>query len=144
MPLPAQKFREVVFQMLYSANFCFETEEMIPFMMGELRTTRKVIFEAKAKVEQILAKSAEIDALISSFSSEYSFERISRVELTLLRLGLFELLFDPYLDPKIVMAEGVRLCRKFGTPESAQFVHAILDGVYQKHASSASRIPEPV
>lgn len=144
MSLPQQKFREAVFQMLYSIGFGAEAEEMVPFMMGELKTTRKAIFEVRAKVNEISGRLSEIDALIASFSTEYSFERISRVELTLLRLGLFELLFHPSLDPKIAMAEGVRLCRKFGTPESAQFVHAILDGVYKKHASQASTVPQTV
>ena len=134
MPLPPQKFREAVFQILYSYDFEPGSEEIVPFMMQELQATRRSMAEARARVEQILAKMEEIDPYIVNGSTEYSFERISRVEKTILRLGFFELFFDPSIPDKVAIAEAVRLCRKFGTPESSQFVNAILDGVYKKHA----------
>ena len=144
MPLPPQKFREAVFQILYSADFGSESDAMVPFMMQELQTTRRAMLEAKSRVGEILARQTEIDKIITAASTEYTFERISRVEKTLLRLGCFELLFDPSLPAQIVIAESVRLCRKFGTPESAQFVNAILDGVYKKHGAPAPNVPQPV
>ena len=145
MPLPPQKFREAVFQILYSSDFnAGEGEEMVPFMMQELKTTRKAMMDARDRAELVGAKLPEIDARIGTASTEYSFERISRVEKTILRLGFFELLFDPSLPPKVVIAEAIRLCRKFGTPESAQFVNAILDGVYKKNGAPAPEIPQPV
>ena len=134
MPLPPQKFREAVFQILYSYDFGAGSEEMIPFMMQELQATRRAMSDAHARVGQVLAKLGEIDPEIAAASTEYSFERISRVEKTILRLGLFELFFDSSIPPKVAIAEAIRLCRKFGTPESSQFVNAILDGVYKKRA----------
>jgi transcription antitermination protein NusB len=142
MPLPPQKFREAVFQILFSADFSSEPEEIVPFMMQELQATRKAMIEAKERVNQVLAKLPEIDDVIAAASTEYSFERISKAEKTILRLGLFELLSDPAIPPKVVIAEAIRLCRKFGTPESAQFVNAILDGVYKKNGSAAPAIPQ--
>lgn len=144
MPLPPQKFREAVFQILYSSDFGSEPEEMVPFMMEELKTTRKAMLEARGRVDHALTKQPEIDEIITTASTEYSFERISRVERTILRLGLYELLFDSTLPPKVVIAEAIRLCRKFGTPESAQFVNAILDGIYKKNAAPAPEIPQLV
>jgi len=132
MTLPPQKFREAVFQILYSRDFQLDEEiEIIPMMMQELKTTRRNMGEAAERVKAILAKNEEIDERIQAASTEYTFERISRVERTILRLGIFELLFDPSIPPKVAIAEGVRLCSKFGTPESSQFVNAILDGVYK-------------
>ncbi len=144
MALPQQKFREAVLQILYSSDFGLDSEEMVPFMMHELKTTRRAMLEAQGRVDLILSKLLEIDPMISSASTEYTFERISRVEKTILRLGLFELLFDPSIPPKVVIAEAIRLCRKFGTPESAQFVNAILDGVYKKHVPQTAEIPQPL
>jgi N utilization substance protein B len=136
MPLPPQKFREAVFQILFSKDFESAGEEMIPFMMQELSTTRRNMLDANMRADQVLAKLADIDPLIASASTEYTFERISRVERTILRLGMFELFFDSVpLPAKVVIAEAIRLCRKFGTPESAQFVNAILDGVYKKNVA---------
>ena len=103
-------------------------------MMQELQATRRAMSDAHTRAHQVLSKLSEIDPQITTASTEYSFERISRVEKTILRLGLFELFFDSAIPPKVAIAEAIRLCRKFGTPESSQFVNAILDGVYKKRA----------
>jgi len=135
--LPPQKFREIVFQILYSADFISGEEgEMIPFMMQELKVTKRSMVDAHDRMNQVLKKLDVIDAAITEASTEYSFERISRVEKTILRLGLFEILFDEKVPPKVGIAEAIRLCRKFGTPESADFVNALLDGIYKKNETA--------
>ena len=142
MALPPQKFREIVFQLLYSSDFApLDPEHSIPFMMGELKVTRRSMVEAHARVCAIAEKLGEIDEKIAASSTSYSFDRISRVERTILRQGIFELLFDPDLPPRVAIAEAIRLCRKFGTPESAQFVNAILDDVLKQNASSNQPLP---
>lgn len=135
MALPPQKFREAVLQMLFSNDFDVSSEEIVPFMMEELKTTRRAMADALSRMNQVISKFDEIDALITAGSTEYSFERISRVEKTILRLGIFEILYDSTIPPLVAIAEAIRLCRKFGTPESSQFVNAILDGVYKKNAA---------
>jgi N utilization substance protein B len=144
MALPPQKFREAVLQILFSQDFITASDEIVPLMMEELKTTRRAMLDAQARAYQVGSKLDEIDAHISSGSTEYTFERISRVEKTILRLAFFELFFDETIPPKVAIAEAVRLCRKFGTPESSQFVNAILDGVYKKNAAPAAEEPLPV
>lgn len=131
MALPPQKFREIVFQILFSRDFEPGDEgEIIPFLMEELKVTKRSMLEADAKANLVIAKQAELDERITPASTEYTFERISRVEKTILRLGAFEILHDASIPPKVAIAEAIRLCRKFGTPESANFVNAILDAIY--------------
>jgi N utilization substance protein B len=139
MPLPPQKFREAVLQILFSQDY-EKSDEIVPFMMEELKTTRRAMSEAYERAGQMREKLDEIDEKITKASTEYSFERISRVERSVLRLSLYELLFDATIPPKVAIAEAVRLCRKFGTPESANFVNAILDGVY-KGAAPRESVP---
>jgi N utilization substance protein B len=141
MPLPPQKFREAVIQILYAQDFASDSEEIVPFMMEAIKTTRRAMLDAQERVGLVVAKLGEIDAIIAEASHEYTFERISRVEKTILRLGLFEILFDDEVPPKVAIAEAVRLCRKFGTPESSQFVNAILDGVYKKNVAPEEPLP---
>ncbi len=121
MALPPQKFREIVFQILFSSDL---TEETALMLMHELKVTRKAVLEANQMARNVREKLAQIDEKISLCSTDYAFERISNVEKTILRLGFYEL---EKLPPPIVIAEAIRLARKFGTPESAQFVNAILD-----------------
>jgi len=128
MALPKQKFREIVFQLLFSDDFGSD-EEVITLLMSELAVSKKTVREAIEHKAQIETKQTEIDRLIAHTSKAYDFERISRVERSILRLGIYELLHDASIPLKVAIAEAIRLARKFGTPESASFVNAVLDAV---------------
>ncbi len=139
MSLPPQKFREIVFQILFSAGFePYGLDETALMLMGELKVTKRAVREASERASEVLAKLVEIDKKISDASHEYQFDRISSAEKCALRLGLFELLYDPSLPPKVAIAEAIRLTRKFGTPESGHFVNAILDAVYKHELELAA------
>jgi transcription antitermination protein NusB len=144
MALPVQKFREMVFQMLYAFDFAStESEEMIDLMMQELKVSKKSAREADLRMRAILEKVEEIDQKIRPASTEYQFERISSVEKNILRMGIFELCYDESIPPKVAIAEAIRLCRKFGTPESANFVNAILDSIYKATPCASKSVSSP-
>jgi transcription antitermination protein NusB len=132
MPIPRQKFREIVFQLVYSSDFSeVEDADMIPFMMQQLMVTKKVMCLALERKKAIESKREEIDQLVAKTATAYNFERITRAEKNILRLTVFELLYDASIPQKVVIAEAIRLARKFATPEGAAFVNAILDTLYQ-------------
>lgn len=133
MPIPQQKFREIVFQLIYSGDFAGSTdEEMTSFMMQQFAVTKKVVREAIERQKLVEAKRDDLDLQIKNASVAYDFDRITRIERNILRLSLYELLFDQTIPPKVVIAEGIRLARKFASPEGANFVNAILDSIYKK------------
>ncbi len=132
MALPQQKFREIVFQVLYCLELGGSAEdEIVSLIMKELQVTKRSVRLAYQQVGKILEKQQIIDETIRAISTSFSFERIQTVEKNILRLSIYELLFDDQLPKKVVIAEGMRLARKFGTPESANFVNALLDAVYK-------------
>jgi N utilization substance protein B len=133
MSVPLQKFREIVLQLLFSYDICgMEEEEMIPLLMAELSVTKKTVRMARDRVRLIVSKLSEIDSLIAKATRSYSFERIQSVERNILRLGVFELLLDEAIPPKVAITEAMRLARKFSTSEAALFVNAILDHLHKK------------
>lgn len=135
MALPPQKFREIVFQILFCRDFSVdEPQEVGALLMKELKVTRKTMGEAAGRADLVEKRLAELDETIARFSPEYSFERISRAEKSILRLGVFELMHDVSIPPKVAIAEAIRMCRKFGSPESAKFINGLLDSVY--HAAT--------
>jgi N utilization substance protein B len=136
MGIPPQKFREIVVQLLYSQEYGdLERSYVVPFMMKELEVTKRSMNDVLDRVLKVKEKLSEIDILI--VSNDYSFERISKVELSIIRLAIYEMLFEESIPPKVSIAEAVRLCRKFGSPESSHFVNAILDHVYKSRLSSS-------
>jgi transcription antitermination protein NusB len=133
MPVPQQKFREIVFQLLYSHDIGqAEERDMLALMMAELAVSRKVVRDAQSKMNAIADHLPAIDQLIAKHSHGYAFERIQSVERNILRLGIFELLYDSTMPSKVAIAEGLRLARKFGSPEGASFVNALLDTIYKE------------
>ena len=125
-----QKFREIVFQLLFSCAFAeTDAEDVASFMMHEHAITKKVLYTALEERGRIEEKKEEIDRIITESSKMYAFERIGRTELAILRLGIYELLYAPAVPPKVAISEAIRLCRKFASPEGSAFVNAIMDKV---------------
>lgn len=126
------KFREVVFQLLYSADFnqC-PLEDIMAMVMEKVAITKKVVREAYAMQQLVMARKEEIDVMIKKHAQNYQINRIPKVEYNVLCLGIYELLYCPELSFKITISEAIRLSRKFATKESANFVNAVLDSVYQ-------------
>lgn len=135
MALSPQKFREIVLQLLYSQDMAKPDEDlMLELISTELEISKKNVKAAQERIRQIQEKLEEIDRLIASVSSSYDFDRIQKVTKNILRIGVFELYFDPSIPPKVAIAEAIRLSKKFNTPESVSFVNALLDHLYQMHS----------
>ena len=120
------------------AFFLAEESEVLPFFMEEHQATKKAMGDALRRAQAVEGHLEEFDQKIGPASTEFSLERIGRVELSILRLALYELSYDTEVPPKVVLAEAVRLCRKYGTPGSAQFVNAVLDRIYKCEPVAAS------
>jgi N utilization substance protein B len=132
MALSQQKFREIVFQILYSLDTAHPDENvMVDLMMNELAVSKRNVRLALEKAQKIISHLADIDAKISFVSISYDFDRIQKVIKNILRLGVFELFFETEIPHKVIIAEAIRLSKKFSTPESASFVNALLDQIYK-------------
>ncbi|NGX61154.1 MAG: hypothetical protein K940chlam9_00635 [Chlamydiae bacterium] len=126
--LPPQKFREVVFQCLFSFDAGEGDEKgLVALLMKQLALSSKYVKRGLEYAQKIWEEREELDARIANRSQEYALERIHKVERTVLRMSLFALLHEKELSPKIVISEALRITRKFSTKEGSQFVNVILD-----------------
>ena len=73
----------------------------------------------------------DIDEQIAKETHSYEFKRIYSIERNILRLGVYEMLYDDQVPPKVAIAEAMRLGKKFGTPASVAFINAIMDHLYK-------------
>lgn len=122
-----RKNREIILQLLFAFDFGGEPgEELVCCLMQVLSMTRQAVKAASEKAVEIWAERELLDNEISSRSEAFDFERIGRVERSILRLGLFELHAEELPSP-VVIAEAVRLAKKFASPEAAGYVNALLD-----------------
>ncbi len=69
----------------------------------------------------------ELDEAITRHSQHWRIERIGRIELTILRLGMYEMLHRPDVPVKVAINEAVELAKQFGDANSPSFINGILD-----------------
>ncbi len=70
-----------------------------------------------------------IDARISANSSNWSLGRMSKIDLCIIRLAVFELVSRPDIPKSVTINEAIEIAKKFGSEESPAFVNGILDEV---------------
>jgi N utilization substance protein B len=90
---------------------------------------------AEDLVAGVVANRTAIDGLIEEKSKNWALGRMARVDLSILRLAVFELLFRPDIPKNVTINEAIEVAKKFGTEDSPAFVNGILDEV-------ASTIPD--
>ena len=82
----------------------------------------------------VLAKKADIDLIIEKAAPEWSIERIAPIDRSILRLGLYELLFADraQVPAKVAINEAIELAKTFGGDSSGRFVNGVLGAVYKE------------
>ncbi|MDD5606221.1 MAG: transcription antitermination factor NusB [Patescibacteria group bacterium] len=76
----------------------------------------------------------EIDQVITVSAPEWPIPQIAQVDLSILRLAIFELLFDDEVPPKAVINEAVELAKAFGGENSSKFINGVLGTVFRNSA----------
>lgn len=84
------------------------------------------------KTRQILKKRGTIDKLIEGAAPKYPIEKISRVDLAVLRLAVFELMMEKTQPPKVIINEAVELAKEMGGERSSAFVNAVLGSIFEE------------
>lgn len=72
---------------------------------------------------------AEIDGLIARQADNWRLERMPIVDRNVLRLAVYELLFDEETPELVVVDEAIELAKKYGSEQSGRFVNGLLDGL---------------
>ena len=84
---------------------------------------------ARELVRGVQAERAPIDTLIDQAAVHWQLDRLSRVDLCVLRLATFELLARPEIPAAVTIDEAIEIARRFGSEDSAGFVNGVLDQV---------------
>ena len=124
-----REIREQVFKMLFRVEFYNQEEmsEQIALCEDDAcnwkEKDKTYIFE---KVEKISEKLEEIDAKINEVSEGWKTGRMGKVDLTLIRLAVYEMLYEEDVPAKVAINEAVELAKQYGTDNSPSFVNGVL------------------
>ncbi len=78
------------------------------------------------------AHVAECDQLITDSTIRWQFSRLSPVDKSILRLGVYQLKYCPDIPAKVVINEAIELAKRYSTDKSGPFVNGVLDAVLKK------------
>lgn len=125
------KLREKVFQLLFRAEFNTEEEmkEQIPFFFEDEEQapiTEKEREQITQKCEEVLAKISEIDEKLNENMTGWNTSRVGKVELAIMRLAVYEILFDENVPASVAINEAIELAKKYAQDESPAFINGVL------------------
>jgi N utilization substance protein B len=129
MDVTRREIREHIFLILFRKEFHNEQEllDQMDLYLSELsQPTVEEYAYLTNRFQSILEKLEEIDDMISKTASGWSINRIGKVELTILRLAVYEMHFDDEIPIKVAINEAVELAKVFGGDEAPGFVNGIL------------------
>lgn len=124
-----REIREQIFKLLFRAEFYKEEElsEQLQLFFEELdnREEKDAIY-IQNKFEQILAHLTEIDGMINEVAQGWKTSRMGKVDLTLIRLAVYEMKYEEEVPIGVAINEAVELAKSYGSDDSASFVNGIL------------------
>ena len=129
-----RELRDNVFKMLFRIEF-HEAEEM-PEQLALFEDELETLFDGKQgqerrdyltnKCNDIFSHITELDEAINEVSSGWKTSRMSKVDLTIIRLAVYEMRYEEDIPVAVSINEAVELAKKYGTDDSASFVNGIL------------------
>lgn len=115
--------------MLFRKDFHEEnemTEQMNLYLESLEEPKEEDMDYLKGRFSQMLSKVPEIDAILSEISSGWKLNRMGKVDLTILRLAVYEIKFDEEVPTKVAINEAVEIAKLFGGDSSGAFVNGVL------------------
>jgi len=80
----------------------------------------------------------QVDALIREQADNWRLERMPPVDRNVLRLAVFEMLYETDTPKLVIVDEAIELAKKFGSEQSGRFVNGLLDGLLKQHTFPGS------
>jgi N utilization substance protein B len=109
-----------------------DPERALAYQVGEARADPEVADFARTLVTGVLAHRADIDQELAEASRNWTPAQMAKVDRTVLRIAIYEILFLPGVPLKAAINESIELAKTFGGPDSGKFVNGILGKIASK------------
>lgn len=137
------QIREQIFKLLFRVEFnnAEDMPEQIrlfmeaPTLDKDEEDYKDVVFTEEEhayivdKYDDIVSRLSDIDKLIDDNAKGWSADRVGKVELTILRLAIYEIKYDDDIPVSVAIDQAVELSKRFGREESYSFINGILASI---------------
>lgn len=94
-------------------------------------------------VNAVIENLAEIDGYITKYATEWPLDQITIVDRNILRIGVYELIFDQNIPAKVAINEAIEIAKAFGGESSGKFVNGVLGAIYEDVGPTLKKIEKP-
>ena len=124
--------RELAFKVIFSVDFQHENEDVEKLIMNLEDETKEITQEDKGYINDIvqgvMAKKEELDEKIRKYLKGWTMDRISKTDLAILRLAIYEITYRDDIPYKVSVNEAVELAKTFSDSTSSSFINGVLAG----------------
>lgn len=142
--------RIIALQTLYEQDFrrecgdtSFRLNDVLKRNLSRYKETVDDQEFIKQLVEGIAAKEAELDAVLQPTAPEWPIDQIARMDRVVLHIGVYELLYDKDIPPKVVINEAVELAKAFGGDNSSKFINGVLGTILKQQEAGKLKPAKP-
>lgn len=123
-----REIREQIFQILFRIEFHQgeDLSEQLKYQIEEGETADADAVYIQNKIDAVIANITPIDEMINEAATGWKTSRMGKVDLTLLRLAVYEIKFEEDIPTKVAINEAVELAKRYGTDSSPAFVNGVL------------------
>ena len=136
--------RSVALQSLYEWDFYGKNDKEIDTylkqVMKEFAPNAGEIDFAKKLCLGVINNVKQIDQIIEQAAPDWPMDQITMVDRNVLRLGVYELLFDSDIPPKVAINEAIELAKTFGGKSSGKFVNGVLGSIFRKSEEEIAKV----
>jgi N utilization substance protein B len=124
------KARTIALQALYEIDsVARDPGTVLTRLLSEADLSEENAVFVHELVEGAVRNREEIDSNIKKYAPAWPVEQIAMVDRNILRLAIFEILFDNKVPVKVAVNEAVELAKTFGSENSAKFINGVLGSV---------------
>ena len=128
--------REIAMKMLYAASL--GGEESMSEVLEQSEQADTLSGSDKTFLENLTAgvsaRREELDGIIGKYAQGWALNRLAKVDLTILRMAVYELLYMPEVPVGATINEAVELAKAYGEDKSSGFINGILGSVAREHS----------
>jgi N utilization substance protein B len=144
MSSPIQQRRDgrvAAVQFLYSweLNRPDDIASALLLFFPEMEHPRDYYAFAEEIIHGAIEHVSEIDGHIRTLAQNWDFERIAKIDLTILRVGIFEMLYRKDIPPVVSINEAINLSKEFSNADAKRFINGILDRLKDKLGRDARK-----
>ena len=134
------KLREHIFKMLFQIEFndAADMPDHMKYYFDTLEDASEKDKEfIRKKYEDAAARVGEIDRILNENATGWKTARMNKVDLTILRLAVYEIRWDEDVPAGVAINEAVELAKRFGGEHSASFVNGVLGKIAKQEPGGA-------